>query len=286
MLHNSSIFFWLLREILLKSSSNQKDALMEFETSKFKSWLRIDDIQDNSILRRGIPVAHSVYGTASSLSAANYILVIALERVINLKHPGATQVYMEQLLELHRGQGMDIFWRDNFICPTEEDYKTMTIRKTGGLFNLAVRLMKLFSTYEEDFSSLIATLGLYFQIRDDYCNLCLGEYTENKSYCEDLTEGKFSFPIIHALRSNPDDRQIINIVRQRTKDIEVKRHCIKLLERFGSFKYTRNVLEELDSTARAEIERLGGNPLLVKILDELKNWDTQDAPKDPLTGTF
>jgi len=40
----------------------------------------------------------------------------------------ATQVYMEQLLELHRGQGMDIFWRDNFICPSEEDYKTMTIR--------------------------------------------------------------------------------------------------------------------------------------------------------------
>jgi len=35
---------------------------------------------------------------------------------------------MEQLLELHRGQGMDIFWRDNFICPTEADYKTMTIR--------------------------------------------------------------------------------------------------------------------------------------------------------------
>lgn len=39
--------------------------------------------------------------------------------------------------------------------------------------------MKLFSTCEEDFSSLIATLGLYFQIRDDYCNLCLGEVSDN-----------------------------------------------------------------------------------------------------------
>jgi len=47
--------------------------------------------------------------------------------------------------------------------------------ETGGLFNLAVRLMKLFSSYQADFSSLIATLGLYFQIRDDYCNLCLSE---------------------------------------------------------------------------------------------------------------
>lgn len=51
---------------------------------------RTDDIQDNSILRRGIPVAHSVYGIASSLNAANYILFIALERVVNLQHPAVS----------------------------------------------------------------------------------------------------------------------------------------------------------------------------------------------------
>lgn len=76
-----------------------------------------------------------------------------------------------------------------------------------------------------------------------------------------------------------------DILRQRTKDIEVKRHCIKLLERFGSFKYTRDVLEDLDWSVRNKIEDLGGNPLLVKILDELKNWDTKE-PKNSLTGTF
>lgn len=54
-------------------------------------FFRIDDIQDNSILRRGIPVAHSVYGIASSLSAANYVLFIALERVINLQHPAVSR---------------------------------------------------------------------------------------------------------------------------------------------------------------------------------------------------
>jgi len=31
--------------------------------------------------------------------------------------------------------------------------------------------MKLFSTYEEDISSLAYTMGLYRQIHDDYCNL-------------------------------------------------------------------------------------------------------------------
>jgi len=36
---------------------------------------------------------------------------------------------------------MEIYWRDNFICPSEEEYKIMITRKTGGLFNLAVRYL-------------------------------------------------------------------------------------------------------------------------------------------------
>jgi geranylgeranyl diphosphate synthase type 3 len=48
---------------------------------------RIDDIEDNSILRRGIPVAHSIYGVAGTINAANYTLFIALEKVQKLGHP-------------------------------------------------------------------------------------------------------------------------------------------------------------------------------------------------------
>ncbi|XP_025269369.1 geranylgeranyl pyrophosphate synthase-like [Camponotus floridanus] len=269
----------------LKISPDRIKAIEEIVIMLHNSVLIIDDIQDNSILRKGIPVTHSVFGIANSLNAALYIVFITVERVINLQHPAAPKVYIEQLLELHRGQGIDIFWRDNFICPSEEDYKAMAIKKIGFLFNLPIRLMNLFSTYEEDLSPLLALLSLYYQIRDDYCNLCLSDYTEN-NYCDDLTEGKFSFPVIHALKTNPDDTQIMNILKQRTKDIEMKRHCIKLLEKFGSLKYTRSVLEELDLKIRAEIDRLGGNPFLIKILDELKNWDSKEATQDPLTQTF
>lgn len=47
----------------------------------------IDDIEDNSILRRGVPVAHSIYGVASTINAANYALFLALEKVQQLDHP-------------------------------------------------------------------------------------------------------------------------------------------------------------------------------------------------------
>ncbi|KAH8378934.1 hypothetical protein KR009_002143 [Drosophila setifemur] len=241
------------------------------------SSLLIDDIEDNSILRRGVPVAHSIYGVASTINAANYALFLALEKVQLLGHPEATKVYTEQLLELHRGQGMEIYWRDSFTCPSESDYKLMTVRKTGGLFMLAIRLMQLFSSNKEDYSKLTAILGLYFQIRDDYCNLSLKEYTENKSFAEDLTEGKFGFPVIHAVRSQKQDKQVLHILRQRTHDIEVKKYCISLLEKLGSFQYTRKVLETLDSEARAEVTRLGSNPYMDRLLNKLLSWKTSDS---------
>jgi len=45
-----------------------------------------------------------------------------------------------------------------------------------------------------------------------------------------------------------------------------------LLEKFGSFCYTRHTLEELDTEARAEVAKLGGNPVLEHVLDNLLEW--------------
>merc|ERR1712013_37602 len=234
--------------------------------------LLLDDIEDSSILRRGLPVAHKIFGEASTINCANYVMFIGLEKTQALGHPEAVAVFTQQLLELHRGQGMEIYWRDNFICPTEEEYNLMISRKTGGLFNLAVRLMQLFSQSDENFSELTRLLGLYFQIRDDYANLKLEEYAANKTFAEDLTEGKFSFPIQHCINQTTKDDRVFKILKQRTNDVEVKKFCISLLESSGAFKYTRTVLETLDKAICSEVDRLGGNMIVATVMDELRNW--------------
>ncbi|XP_071107195.1 geranylgeranyl pyrophosphate synthase-like isoform X1 [Haliotis cracherodii] len=239
--------------------------------------LLIDDIEDNSKLRRGIPVAHSIYGIPQTINTANYVYFLALSKLHSLGHPEVNTVFTEQLLELHRGQGMDIYWRDAVLCPTEEDYKTMVIRKTGGLFGLAVRLMQLFSDNKSDFKPLLDVLGLYFQIRDDYANLYSKEYEANKSYCEDLTEGKFSFPLIHAIRSSPDNNQIINILRQRTTDNDLKKYCVDYMMKIGSFDYTKQTLVSLEQRALELIEEQGGNPTLSSLVGELKKVYTEES---------
>jgi len=54
-----------------------------------------------------------------------------------------------------------------------------------------------------------------------------------------------------------------------------------LLEKFGSLSYTRHTLEELDAEARAEAAKLGGNPVLENVLNELQDWKKDGDDKNP-----
>lgn len=247
--------------------------------------LLIDDIEDSSKLRRGFPVAHSIYGVPSVINSANYVYFLGLEKVLMLENPEAVRVFTRQLLELHRGQGLDIHWRDTYTCPTEEEYRSMVLQKTGGLFGLAVGLMQLFSEWRCDLKPLLNTLGLYFQIRDDYANLASREYCENKSFCEDLTEGKFSFPTIHAIWSMPESRQVQNILRQRTENMDIKRYCVDYLEKVGSFAYTRQTLRDLEVEAYQLIRDLGGNPELEGLVEHLSHLYKEAEPTSSGSGS-
>ncbi|KAI3211215.1 hypothetical protein CBS147311_851 [Penicillium roqueforti] len=224
------------------------------------SSLLIDDVEDNSVLRRGIPVAHNIFGTAQTINSANYVYFLALQEVQQLNNPAAIDIYVQEMLNLHRGQGMDLFWRDTLTCPTEDEYLEMVGNKTGGLFRLAVKLMQAESTTGKDCVALVNVMGLIFQICDDYLNLSSTVYTENKGFCEDLTEGKFSFPIIHSIRSDPSNRQLINILKQNTKDVEVKRYAVHYMKNTGSFAHTSRVVGDLRDQALALIETIDATP--------------------------
>ena len=155
---------------------------------------------------------------------------------------------------------MDLFWRDTLTCPTEDEYLEMVGNKTGGLFRLAIKLMQAESSTGKDCVSLVNVMGLIFQICDDYLNLSNTAYTENKGLCEDLTEGKFSFPIIHSIRSQPGNHQLLSILKQKTTDEEVKRYAVQYMKSTGSFDHCRVVVRELRDQALALIDSIDATP--------------------------
>jgi len=65
--------------------------------------LLVDDVEDNSKLRRGVPVVHSIFGVPMTINCANYVYFLALEKCQALDNPVAMQVFVGELLNLSRG---------------------------------------------------------------------------------------------------------------------------------------------------------------------------------------
>lgn len=106
--------------------------------------------------------------------------------------------------------------------------------------------------------------------RDDLINLADEDYFKSKSFCEDLTEGKFSYPIIHCISQNGVlDNRLLSILKQRTEDNDVKIYAQDLMKKSGSLKYTRDKCITLKKKIVAQIEELGGNPPLKKLIEQL-----------------
>ena len=108
----------------------------------------MDDVQDSSLLRRGIPVANRIFGVAQTINSANYVYFRALQELLQMGNPKLIEIFTEELINLHRGQGMELYWRDSLTCPSEDEYLEMVGNKTGGLFRLAIKLMQAESEVE------------------------------------------------------------------------------------------------------------------------------------------
>ncbi|KAI0937774.1 hypothetical protein AcW1_003846 [Taiwanofungus camphoratus] len=107
--------------------------------------LLIDDIEDDAQLRRGVPASHKIYGIPQTINSANYAYFLAYQELFTLRsgidvHEQAEgqdgkkrlipfreldRIVTAELLSLHRGQGLELLWRDSLQCPTEEEYVAM-----------------------------------------------------------------------------------------------------------------------------------------------------------------
>lgn len=134
----------------------------------------------------------------------------------------------------------------------------MVSNKTGGLFRLAVKLMQAESTMPklDTCIALVENLGILFQIRDDYQNLVSNEYRDQKGTCEDLTEGKFSYPVIHCIHSDKASPHLLQILKLRSTDDGVKSLALSYMEKTGSLKHTRDVILVQIDHAKTLIEEI------------------------------
>ncbi|KAL4998432.1 isoprenoid synthase domain-containing protein [Aspergillus recurvatus] len=227
------------------------------------SSLMLDDIEDNSTLRRGRPCTHVLFGPAQTINSANYAFVSAFAELQNLRSAEAAAIFIREVKNMHCGQALDLSWKYLAHCPTVDDYMMMIDNKTGAMFRLCVQLMQCESAIPSDHVNpghFVTQLGRYFQVRDDYQNLVSTEYTDQKGFCEDLDEGKISLPLIYTLMNpTPESSVIKGILQHRTDDglpLHLKQYILQGMGNAGALDACLSLAREMQSNLLTELHRM------------------------------
>jgi len=241
--------------------------------------LIVDDVEDSSLLRRGKPCIHHIYGLDVAVNAGNALYYLPIY-LLAQKTSGKTrqlllEKYVEMMTKLSFGQTMDIVWHRGLVPQiSEEDYLQMASYKTGALSRFAVEIACIYAG-KEDLLDVLGTfgesIGTAFQIQDDYLNIFGEEEKYRKEIGGDITEGKYTLMTVYALRHLPPEKssRLRKILASHTSDPELMKEAIYLIKDSGAGDYAKNVsrkiVEEawkaaekylLDSPAKTKLKKL------------------------------
>lgn len=233
--------------------------------------IMVDDIEDNSDLRRGKPCTHKLFGEDIAINASNFMYFLAFFPLIKNKGKFSQKVLLraweailEETTRIHYGQGTDIAWHKGLADAdnvTEKEYLQMCAYKTGVLARLAARLAAILTDgseeLEEKLGKFAESIGIAFQIQDDIMNIVPPDGW-GKETGDDINEGKRTLLVIHTLQKadSRDKRRLIEILNMHTKDQEIITEAVEIIKKYGSVGYAKEYARRMVKDAWAAVEPL------------------------------
>ena len=203
-----------------------------------------DDLVDGAAVRRGKPVAHSVYGSETAVLVGDFLLARSLSIAAET---GLLEVIQAiALITENMSQGeIEQLSKKGSLSLTEADYLQIIENKTAGLIRGACRVGGLVAgaskTEVRRLSDFGYRLGIAFQMADDLLDYVADSRLLGKEVGADLREGKLTLPVIHALsQAKPDDRErMVEIIQKKDFDPADFSDLVRLLDQYGGIAYTR-----------------------------------------------
>lgn len=228
--------------------------------------LIVDDVEDSSLVRRGAPCIHRLYGVDVAVNAGNafyYIPVYLLTKKLDRQRSAMIlEKYVEMMVRLSLGQTMDIVWHRGLVKDvSEEQYLQMACFKTGALARFAVEIAAVYAGRDDvldDLGRFGEAVGVAFQIQDDYLNIFGEESKYGKEIGGDITEGKHTLMTVYALRHlSPESRtRLQEILSMHTSDPETIAEAVQLIKLSGADEYARKVSRTLMEDAWNKVSKI------------------------------
>jgi octaprenyl-diphosphate synthase len=218
-----------------------------------------DDLIDEAELRRGRPVAHSIYGNAITVLVGDFLLARALSLAARTGNIAIIEVMARITENMSQGEIHQLSCKGDTTL-TEEEYRKIIWRKTAVLFEGTCQAAAYLAEAPEQQIKAIAAygahLGLAFQMADDLIDYTSDTAVLGKKAGADLREGKLTLPVIAALAAAPDDerQRMQEIIVNPDFSIEEFEILKTSLNHHGGLAYTRQCAEGHVAQAKAALE--------------------------------
>lgn len=227
-----------------------------------------DDIEDDSLTRRGAPALHVSHGIPLALNAGDALSLMCLRPLLENRNSIGDGLALRVIEETERmarecaeGQAIELGWRrDNVLSLRDADYLDMVLKKTCWLatifpMRVGVLIGGRGAIDPDPFMRFAFLLGAAFQIQDDLLNLAADE-RYGKERDGDLWEGKRTLMIIHALQeSTAQERErlsgalLLPRAERTPEDVALMR---SLIDKYDCIEYARQIAQALAGAALHE----------------------------------
>jgi geranylgeranyl pyrophosphate synthase len=263
--------FLLVIEALGKNSKNFLDFAIIPELIH-NGTLIVDDIEDDSKIRREKPCTHILYGLDIAINAGNAMYYLPLLTLIKNKDkfPATKmnriyEIYVLEMINLSFGQAMDIAWHRGLADADkieENQYLQMCAYKTGTLARMSAKIAALLADADDELTENLGkfaeTIGVAFQIQDDILDLVGEEFAKKKGGLgKDITEGKRTLIVIHTLKkaTQNDKKRFLEILHMRTTDTMLIEEAISIMKKYNSIEYTREFSKNMVKESWKKVEK-------------------------------
>ena len=125
-----------------------------------------DDVVDESNLRRGLPTLYDKYGSKLSVISGDYILSIAVEKLMKLNNNEILKLFLNSVKRMSEAEICQYFSRNSDI--SIEKYLSIIRGKTSSLFVACLHSSALLSGLDVNIADNLGNLfGILFQINND-----------------------------------------------------------------------------------------------------------------------
>ncbi len=211
--------------------------------------LIFDDIQDNSLVRRGKPTINAQFGSEIAISFASVLRSMITKPFKDLLPVEKTLLLYQWInkvaVMLSLGQYREMMWSHlKDLNVSEKDYLEMARFKTGALLGLAALFggISAYSNLIEKLFEFGCNLGIAYQIYDDIGNVDLNT-KQHKDKFSDIYSRKITLLVVHTAEIN-NRKWKDDLLTVFSKDVIFESDVQKVLQMLrdsDAIEYSRNV---------------------------------------------